>query len=140
MSSLKRARGLAAWRPENESEWLDVPEVEMFGGPRRAATKTIQLCRQVEEAISCALLCSASPILRDLYVIGVEAARGAALLRVLVTTEGDAHGYQQTSLWARRRCAVTFENGVARGKKCLCHLCIGLAMRLRPTSLKSRWS
>ena len=100
-------------RPENEPEWLDVPEVEMFGGPQRVDTKTIQLCRQVEEAISCALVCSTSPILRDLYVTGVEAARGAALLRVLVTTEGDAHDYQQT-IEALARAKGYFRGEVAR--------------------------
>ncbi len=113
MSSRKNARGSTALRPANESEWLDVPEVEMFGGPQRADTKTIQLCRQVEEAISCALVSSTSPILRDLYVRGVEAARGAALLRVLVTTQADAHDYQQTTE-ALARAKGYFRGEVAR--------------------------
>lgn len=34
-----------------------------------------------------ALISSADPIMRDLYVAGVEPLRGAALLRVLVATE-----------------------------------------------------
>lgn len=87
MSSRKRARGSRALRPENEPEWLDDSQVDRFGDLMRVDTKTKQLCRQVEEAIACALACSTSPILRDLYVAGVEAAKGAAMLRVLVTME-----------------------------------------------------
>lgn len=62
-------------------------EAEYFGGASPTDHKTIQLCRQVEEAISMALFASADPTLRDLHVIAVEPLRGAALLRVLVTTE-----------------------------------------------------
>jgi ribosome-binding factor A len=98
-------------RSENEPEWLEAAEV--FGGPSRTDTKTIQLCRQVEEAIAYALVCSTSPILRDLYVMGVEPARGAALLRVLVTMEGDAHDYQQT-VEALARAKGYFRAEVAR--------------------------
>lgn len=96
MSSRKRARGFKALRPENEPEWLDDSQVERLGDPLRVDTKTNQLCRQVEEAIACALVCSTSPILRDLYVESVEAAKGAAMLRVLVIMEGDDDDYQRT--------------------------------------------
>ncbi len=113
MSSRKKTRGFAALRPESEPEWLDVPEVEMFRGLQKADTKTIQLCRQVEEAISCALVCSTSSILRDLYVQGVEALRGVALLRVLVTMEGNAHRYQE-SIEALARAKGYFRSEVAR--------------------------
>ena len=62
----------------------------MFPGPTKADTKTMQLCHQVEETISFALAGSTSPLLRDLYVLGVEPLRGAAALRVLVSLEEDA--------------------------------------------------
>ncbi len=64
-------------------------ELDLFAGPDRARTKTTQLCHQVEEAISCALVFSANPLLRDLYVVRVEPLQGSAVLRVLVCTEGD---------------------------------------------------
>jgi len=103
-------------RPETEPEWLDVSEVELFGGQHQADTKTIQLCHQVEEAISCALVCSTSPILRDLCVLSVEAMKGAAALRVLVTMEGDeeeTHDLQQTKE-ALERAKGYFRGEVAR--------------------------
>jgi ribosome-binding factor A len=113
MSSRKKARGYTPLQPENEPEWFDVSEEEIFGGPRRGDKRSIQLCRQVEEAISCALVCSTNPILRDLYVMGVEPVRGAALLRVLVTTEGEANDYQQT-IEALARAKGYFRGEVAR--------------------------
>ena len=116
MSSRKTARGHTALQPETEPEWLDVSEVELFGGRQQADKKTIQLCHQVEEAISCALVCSTSPILRDLYVLRVEAMRGAAALRVLVTMEGDdgeAHDLEQTKE-ALERAKGYFRGEVAR--------------------------
>ena len=103
-------------RPETEPEWLDVSAVELFVGRQQADKKTIQLCHQVEEAIACALVCSTSPILRDLYVLGVEAMSGAAALRVLVTMEGDeeeAHDLQQTKE-ALERAKGYFRGEVAR--------------------------
>lgn len=102
MSSRKSARGYAALRPDDEPEWLDDSEVEMFSGLQTADKKTTQLCRQVEEAVSCALVCSTSPILRDLLVIAVEALRGAAMLQVLVTTEGESLDCHQTEEALRR--------------------------------------
>ncbi len=64
-------------------------EESVFSDPHRVDTKTIQLCRQVEEAIAIALACSANPFLRGVYVASVEPQGGAAQLRVLVTSEGD---------------------------------------------------
>ena len=61
----------------------------MFPAAVKADTKTKQLCHQVEETISFALAASTSPLLRDLYVLGVEPLRGAAALRVLVAIEDE---------------------------------------------------
>jgi ribosome-binding factor A len=49
--------------------------------------KLSQLCRQVEEAVAMGLFASHNPLLRDLCVIDVTPLRGAARLRVRVTTE-----------------------------------------------------
>ena len=95
MTSRKRARGDDRGRRQSEQHLLEAVEDEMFTGPMRANTKTIQLCRQVEEAISSALACSANPLLRDTYVVGVDPLRGTALMRVLVSTEGD-NDYRHT--------------------------------------------
>ena len=48
---------------------------------------TPQLCRQVEEAVSFALVSARDPLLRDLVVLDVTPVRGAARLRVRVSTE-----------------------------------------------------
>jgi ribosome-binding factor A len=100
-------------RRQREPERLDAAEEEIFGGLEKADTKTIQLCRQVEEAISYALVCSANPVLRDLYVAGVEPLRGAALLRVLISMEGESNDYQQTTE-ALSRARGYFRHEVAR--------------------------
>ncbi len=67
MTSRKNRRGNGSVRLEDEPTWLheDVDEEEMFGGRVLVDTKTIQLCRQVEEAIACALAGSTSPHLRS---------------------------------------------------------------------------
>lgn len=113
MTSRKKRRGDGPVHPEFEPEWFDVSEEEMFAGPERADTKTIQLCRQVEEAISCALVCSTSALLRDLYVVAVEPLRGAALLRVLVSMEGAQNDYEDT-VKALDRAGGYFRGEVAR--------------------------
>ena len=82
MSSRKNRRGHGSVRPESRAL-----EDQYFGGATTDDHKDIRLCKQVEEAISMALVSSADPILRDLYVVGVEPLRGAALLRVLVATD-----------------------------------------------------
>lgn len=65
-------------------------------------TKTAQLCSQVQEAISWALACSTSPLLRDLHVARVEPRKGAALLQVFVATEVATAGYEETVAALRR--------------------------------------
>jgi ribosome-binding factor A len=115
MTSRKKARGHGSVREERESDRLYEEEEAIFAGPSRAGsnTKTIQLCRQVEEAIAYALAGSASPILRDLYVVGVEPLRGVALLRVLVSIEGEADEHEQTKA-ALNRARGYFRGEVAR--------------------------
>ncbi len=113
MSSRKKRRGYEPVHPEVEPDGFDELEKELFAGPEKADTKTIQLCRQVEEAISSALVCSTSPLLRDLYVAGVEPLRGAALLRVLVSMEGAQNDYEQT-IKALDRALGYFRGEVAR--------------------------
>lgn len=49
--------------------------------------KTIQLCRQIEEAVSYALAGATSPTLRDLAVVAVEPVRGSSQLRVLLAAD-----------------------------------------------------
>lgn len=104
MTSRTKRRGNRPAYPELEPQGLDAVEAEqqMFAGPAGADTKTIQLCRQVEEAISCALASSTSALLRDLYVVGVEPLRGAALMRVLVCTGGVQNDYQRINETLRR--------------------------------------
>jgi ribosome-binding factor A len=46
-----------------------------------------QLCAQAQEALAFALYTSADEVLRDLLVLSVSSARGAALLRVYVSAE-----------------------------------------------------
>ena len=113
MTLRKKRRGDSPVHLEFEPEGVDVSEEEMFAGPERADTKTIQLCRQVEEAISYALVCSTSALLRDLYVVAVEPLRGAALLRVLVSTEGAQNDYDDT-VEALDRAGGYFRGEVAR--------------------------
>ena len=79
MASRKKSRG-------HRSAHVDL---DLFAGPNLASTKTTQPCHQVQEAISCALVFSANPLLRDLSVVRVEPLQGSALLRVLVCTEGE---------------------------------------------------
>jgi ribosome-binding factor A len=94
MASRKKRRGDGP--VPLEPGGLDVSADEMFGALERADTKTIQLCRQVEESVSYALAGSRSALLRDLYVVGVEPVRGAALLRVLVAMEGSQNELTDT--------------------------------------------
>jgi ribosome-binding factor A len=91
MSSRKNARGNAPLRPEYEPLFPEASRTRRGG----TNSKLVQLCHQVEEALSCAFLGSANPILRDLYVIGVEPLRGASLLRVLVTIDGQDYDNKQ---------------------------------------------
>ncbi|MBL4634084.1 MAG: ribosome-binding factor A [Kofleriaceae bacterium] len=49
----------------------------------------------MEEAISSALACANNRWIQDLYVVRVEPVRGAALLRVLVSTEERQDEYEQ---------------------------------------------
>ena len=69
----------------------------MFADLETVDTKTTQLCRQVEEAISMAFVCSTSPVLRDLHVAQVEPLKGAAVLGVLVFTEGEIDSDEQNN-------------------------------------------
>jgi len=97
--NLRKKRGVDPVRPEAKASGFDRLENQLFAGPVAADTKTIRLCHQVEEAISYALVCSTTPLLRDLYVAGVEPLKGAASLRVVVamsSTEGETTDYEQT--------------------------------------------
>jgi len=84
MHSRKKRRGHRSAPFERERE-------DMFAGPSQGHNKTIRLCRQIERAISYALACSMSPLLREIYVASVEPLGGASSLRVTVTIEGDEH-------------------------------------------------
>ncbi len=92
MSSRKNRRGRTTpVRSEIEATSRQTLVEKFFGGgEEKTDHKLIQLCRQVEEAISLALVSSADPIIRDLFVVAVEPVRGAALLRVLVATDKEA--------------------------------------------------
>lgn len=96
MSSRKSRPGHRSARRQPEPHALGSIQDHLFGDPTGPSTKTIQLCRQVEEAVSCALACSASATLRDLFVVGVQPIKGAAQLRVLLSREGDDHDYEHT--------------------------------------------
>lgn len=85
MTSRNRGRRHKPLRLENELRLDD--DTELFVDPSRVETKIYQLCRQVEEAISCALACAHNAKIRDLYVAAVEPTRGTALLRVMVYVE-----------------------------------------------------
>lgn len=51
--------------------------------------KLSQLCAQVEEAVAFGLLSSHDPLLRELVVLDVTPIRGAARLRVRMSTESE---------------------------------------------------
>ena len=55
----------------------------------RDAHKVEQLCRQVEEAIACALTSSEDEVLRDLALASVTPFRGASCLQVTVFVAGE---------------------------------------------------
>jgi ribosome-binding factor A len=76
MRSRRRVRGQGPLRPE-----------DLLASEDQTDHKTLQLCRQVEEAISYALGSSADPVLRDLFVLEVQPVRGAGLLRVLLAID-----------------------------------------------------
>lgn len=87
MTSRKTRRAHSCART-TEPDWLDHDE-QRTTGHNKAEIKTIQLARQVEEALSCALASSASACLRDILVIAVTPAAGSALLRVAIALEGE---------------------------------------------------
>lgn|GEM_PF-5632773 len=99
-------------RPTSEPAWFDsLPQVdrdladeELFDGPARADTKTNQLCRRVEEALRCALLCAEHSLLRDLLITGVEPLRGASLMRVLVETPDPTHEPKTLEIALEKAC------------------------------------
>ena len=96
MSSRNERRDHGAAYPDAEPHGNGTNNRDPFEARNRAATKTHQLCRQVEEAVSLALACATNPVLRDLYVAGVEPVRGPSLLRVRVSMEGTDYDYQLT--------------------------------------------
>ncbi len=110
MSSRKKRRGNDPVLLPVEADAFDPFDRELFAGLAQADTKTIQLCRQVEEAVSLALACSTSPLLRDLYVVGVEPLKGAAMMRALVSMEGAHNDYELTKQ------AVDRARGYIRGE------------------------
>ena len=72
-------------------EWVGAADQFFDDEPRDGADyKLTQLCSQVEEAVVYALASSGDAALRDVLVVSVVPARGAALLRV--TVESDADG------------------------------------------------
>ncbi len=73
-------------RPQFETREYE-SEQEFFAGANKVVAKTNQLCRQIEEAISCALASAANSKLRDLLVLEVLPVRGAAAVQVLVCME-----------------------------------------------------
>ncbi len=112
MTSRKKRRRHEPSHIEMEPVWLDVDK-ELFAVQTRTETKTHQLCRQVEEAVSCALACANNRWIQDLYVVGVEPVRGAALLRVLVSTEESQDEYEQIQQALDSACGY-FRGEVAR--------------------------
>lgn len=93
MTSRKTARGGNPARQDTAPSWRNENETNMAHD--RAETKTYQLARQVEEALSCALACSRSAALRDLYLVAAVPIRGAALMRVEVAVEGEDYEYEE---------------------------------------------
>ncbi len=109
MTSRKRTRAHSCAR-NSEPTWLK--DELSTGRGRVAETKTIQLARQVEEALCCAFASSTSAHLRDLIVVAVQPVRGVALLRVLVTTEGE----EETHCYEDVRDALARARGYLRGE------------------------
>lgn len=73
--------------------------------------KDVQLSGQVHEAITYALLCSTSPVLRELRVVSVESLRGSAAMLVHVE-QGEVDHAETTS--ALERAAGYIRAEVAR--------------------------
>lgn len=112
MTSRNRGRRHKPLRLEDERKLED--NRELFVAPSRGETKVYQLCRQVEEAVSCALACAHNALIRDLYVAAVEPIRGTALLRVMVYVE---HGEVEYEALGEALVAAMgyFRGEVARG-------------------------
>lgn len=91
---------------------VEPPGLRTVAGSVVGDSKTARLCRQVEEAVAWALAASTSPVLRDLQVLHVEAARGAALLRVRLAT-ADSVGREDDILDALARARSYLRGEVA---------------------------